>query len=182
MNVFSNFELEGQTAIITGAARGLGKSMATGLAEAGANIVIPDIDYETAQEAAREIQDIGVETLALKCDVTEEDDVKNMVSETVSNFESIDILVNNAGICIHTPAEEMSLEEWKKVMDVNLTGVFLCSREVGKEMIENGGGNIINISSMSGFIVNHPQPQCSYNASKAGVAQLTKSLAAEWAE
>lgn len=182
MNVLSSFNLENKTAIVTGAARGLGKAMATGLAEAGANIVIPDINYKEAKKTADEIRELGVETLALKCDVTEKPDVQEMVQKVVEEFDNIDILINNAGICKNIAAEEMSLEDWQEVIDINLTGVFLCSQAVGKEMIDNNGGSIINISSMSAEIVNYPQPQCSYNASKAGVSQLTKSLAAEWAE
>ena len=182
MNVLSSFNLENKIAIVTGAARGLGKAMATGLAEAGANIVIPDINYKEAEKAADEISELGVETLALKCDVTEKSDVQDMVQKVVGKFNQIDILINNAGICKNIAAEEMSLEDWQEVIDINLTGVFLCSQAVAKEMIDNGGGSIINISSMSAEIVNYPQPQCSYNASKAGVSQLTKSLAAEWAK
>lgn len=182
MNVLSSFNLEDKTAIVTGAARGLGKAMANGLAEAGANIVIPDINYKEAKKTADEIRELGVETLALKCDVTEKNDVHNMVKKVVEEFDRIDILINNAGLCKNIAAEEMSLEDWQEVIDINLTGVFLCSQAVGKEMIDNDGGSIINISSMSAEIVNYPQPQCSYNASKAGVSQLTKSLAAEWAK
>ncbi len=183
MNIIEEYKLENKTAIITGAARGLGKAIATGLAEAGADIVIPDIDYEEAKKTAAEIKQLEVESLALKTDVTSEKDVKNMVSEVIDKFNGIDILVNNAGICKNIPAEEMSKEEWDKVINVNLTSVFLCAREIGKKMIENKkGGSIINIASMSADIVNYPQPQCSYNASKAGVVHLTKSLAAEWAK
>ncbi len=182
MGVLSSFNLEGKTAIVTGAARGLGKAMATGLAEVGANIVIPDINYENARKTANEISELGVETLALKCDVTDKSEVQNMVEKTVDKFDNIDILINNAGLCKNIAAEEMSLEDWQEVIDINLTGVFLCSQVVGKEMIDNKGGSIINISSMSAEIINYPQPQCSYNASKAGVSQLTKSLAAEWAK
>ena len=182
MNVLSSFNLENKIAIVTGAARGLGKAMATGLAEAGADIVIPDINYKEAKKAADEISELGVETLALKCDVTEKSDVQDMVQKVVGKFNQIDILINNAGICKNIAAEEMSLEDWQEVIDINLTGVFLCSQAVAKEMIDNNKGSIINISSMSAEIVNYPQPQCSYNASKAGVSQLTKSLAAEWAE
>lgn len=182
MSVLDKFKLDNKTAIVTGAARGLGKAMATGLAEAGANIVIPDIDLEAGEKAAKEIAETGVDTLALKTDVTKENDVKKMITDTLDRFDKIDILINNAGICKHIPAEKMSKEDWQEVVDINLTGVFLCAKEVGKHMLEIGGGSIINISSMSGYIVNHPQPQSSYNTSKAGVSQLTKSLAAEWAE
>jgi NAD(P)-dependent dehydrogenase (short-subunit alcohol dehydrogenase family) len=182
--ILSKFKLEGRTAVVTGGARGLGLSMASGLADAGANIVIPDIDYETAEKTSKDIAKKDVKTLALKVDVTDENDVLNMVSRTIDEFGQIDILVNNAGVGKQIPAEEMSKKDWEEVINVNLTGVFLCAREVGKKMIERRQGSIINIASMSGYIVNCPLPQtaqASYNTSKAGVIHLTKSLAAEWA-
>ncbi len=182
INILDQFKLKGKTAIITGAARGLGKAMATGLAEAGANIVIPDLNYQGAQDAAEEIAEIGVKTMALEIDVTDEDSVFNMADRTIKKFGTIDILVNNAGIVVHESAEKMSKENWQDVINVNLTGVFLCSKAVANFMISNNGGSFINIASMSGYIVNYPQPQVSYNASKAGVIQMTKSLAAEWAK
>ena len=182
MNILNKFKLENKTAIVTGAARGLGKAMAKGLAEAGANIVIPDINYKGAEETAAEIAELGIETLPLETDVTDEDAVAEMVKETQKRFDNIDILVNNAGIVVHEPAEEMSKKDWEEVIDVNLTGVFLCSKAAANNMKENDGGSIINIASMSGYIVNYPQPQISYNTSKAGVIQMTKSQAAEWAE
>jgi NAD(P)-dependent dehydrogenase (short-subunit alcohol dehydrogenase family) len=184
VGILSKFKLEDKIAIVTGAARGLGMAMANGLAEAGANIVIPDIDYETAEKTARDLANKGVKTLALKTDVADENNVANMVFRTIDEFGKIDILVNNAGIGKQIPAEKMSKEDWEDVININLTGVFLCAREVGKKMIEARQGSIINIASMSGYIVNYPLPQtaqASYNASKAGVVQLTKSLAAEWA-
>ena len=108
--------------------------------------------------------------------------MEKAVAEVVERFGKLDIFVNNAGICRNIKAEEMTLEEWQEVIDINLTGVFIGSQVAGKRMIEQGGGSIINIASMSGSIVNVPQPQCSYNASKAGVIHLTKSLASEWAK
>lgn len=182
VSILSKFKLEGKTAIVTGAARGLGKAMAIGMAEVGANIVIPDIDLDTAETTAREISSIGVKSVALKMDVTKEKEITDMVDKVIKEFGRIDILVNNAGICIHSPAERMSKEDWENVININLTGVFLCSREVAKVMIEAKEGSIINIASMSAYIVNYPQPQVSYNASKAGIIQFTKSLAAEWAQ
>ncbi|SDL65678.1 SDR family oxidoreductase [Halarsenatibacter silvermanii] len=182
-NLFDDFRLEGKTALVTGAARGLGKAMAEGLMEAGADLVIPDIEIEKARETAeilRERWEGGV--LVTKTDVTDKNAVKEMTDKTLKEFNSLDILVNNAGIVINKPAEEMSFEEWKRVIDVNLNGVYLCSREAARPMIEQESGSIINIASMSAKIVNNPQPQASYNASKAGVEHLTRSLAAEWAE
>ncbi len=182
-NIMDKFRLDGKVAVVTGGGRGLGKEMARGLAEAGADIAIPDIQEDLAERSASDLEKIGVETLPIQADVTEVESVVNMVERVVEKFGKIDILVNNAGICKNIAAEEMDKNDWDQVIDVNLNGVFLCAREVGKHMIERGeGGSIINISSMSGFIVNYPQPQASYNASKAGVTMITKSLASEWAE
>jgi NAD(P)-dependent dehydrogenase (short-subunit alcohol dehydrogenase family) len=181
MSVLDVFRLDGKTAVVTGAGQGLGREMARALAEAGADVAVPDINYGGAVDAAEEIADLGVETAALETDVTDEADVERMVQTVTDKLGTIDILVNNAGIVTHAPAEEMSKEDWDAVIDVNLTGVFLCAKHVGQQMLEAGGGSIVSISSMSGFIVNVPQPQVSYNASKAGVVHLTRSLASEWA-
>lgn len=183
MNVLEKFNLKGQVAIVTGAATGLGKAMATALAQAGSNIVIPDVNLEAAEKTAQELaENEGIEAIAIKMDVTKEDEVNAMVEKVVERFGKIDILFNNAGIVINGKAEETSYEDWYKVIDINLNGVFLVSKAVGKVMIEQKKGSIVNISSMSGIIVNTPQCQASYNASKAGVIMLTKSLAMEWAK
>lgn len=184
MSILEKFELQGKVAIVTGGARGLGKAMAQGLAEAGANVAIPDLQKKLASSTATELaEDKEVDTLALKTDVTDAKSVSRMVTKVLDKWGHIDILINNAGVCRNIPAEDMDEKEWDEVINVNLKGVFLCSREVGKNMIAEGsGGSIINISSMSGFIVNYPQPQISYNASKAGVTMITKSLASEWAQ
>lgn len=159
---------------------------ATALAEAGANIAVAELDEESAEKSSQKISEVGTEAIPVQTDVTEEDQVKAMVQEVEDRLGEIDILVNNAGITENAPAEEMTFDEWKKVIDVNMNGVFLCSKHVGKHvgrsMIENGGGNILNVSSMSAFIANIPQPQVSYNSSKAGVVMITKSLASEWVE
>lgn len=182
MSVLDKFKLEGKLAIVTGGARGLGRSMAAGLAEAGANIVIVDLNYQQARQAAEEIAETGVRTLACQADVTDQEQLKKMLAAVLENFAGIDILVNNAGICKHVAAEEMSPQDWQAVVNVNLTGVFLSSKVVGHYLLANKRpGSIINMASMSAYIVNYPQPQSAYNASKAGVVQLTKSLAAEWA-
>lgn len=183
MGIIEKFRLNGKKAYVTGGARGIGKSIATALAEAGADVAIVDIDIEEAEKAALEIKtQNNVETMAVKTDVTNPDDVNQMVESILDKFGRIDIAFNNAGICINTPASEMTLEQWQKVIDINLTGVFLTSQAVGKVMIKQGSGSIINTASMSAHIVNFPQPQVSYNASKAGVIQLSKSLAVEWAK
>jgi len=175
------FDLSGKTAYVTGGARGIGKAVAIGLADHGADVAIVDIDTKEAENVVSLIRAKGRESMIIGCDVTKQADVQSMVDKIVADWGKIDIAFNNAGICVNKAASEMTLEEWNKVINVNLTGVFITSQIAGKAMIEQGGGVIINTASMSGHIVNIPQPQCAYNASKAGVIQLTKSLAVEWA-
>lgn len=182
MSILSKFKLNNKVAVVTGGARGLGKAMAIGFAEAGANVVISDLLIDKAEKTAHEIEKLGVKAIAIKVDVTDEDDVNKLVHDVVDKFGKIDILLNNAGICINSPTEEMTKKQWDDVINVNLNGVFLCSKAFGKEMIKNKKGSIINVSSMSGYIVNYPQLQIAYNTSKAAVTHLTKSLAAEWAK
>lgn len=183
MNILEQFRLDGNVAIVTGGAMGLGQAMATALAQAGADIVIADIQEDVAQATATTIRETeGVQATSLKVDVTNPDDVQKMVDDVVDEFGKIDILINNAGMTINAKAEEMTYEQWNKVINLNLNGVFLVAQAVGRQMIKQGHGNIINTSSMSGLIANKPQEQCSYNASKAGVIMLTKSLAMEWSK
>ncbi len=181
MDIKEKFMLNGKKAYVTGGARGIGKSVSIALAQAGADIAIVDRDIEEAEKTARELKAFGVNTIAVQTDVTSPEDVNNMIDTILKAFGTIDIAFNNAGICINEKAEEMSYDAWRKVIDINLTGVFLTSQAAGRVMIKNGRGSIINTASMSGHIVNYPQPQCAYNASKAGVIMLTKSLAVEWA-
>ncbi len=183
MGIIEKMRLDGKKGFVTGAARGIGKCTATAFAEAGADIAIVDLDYEVAVETAKEIAEkTGRKVIALKCDVTNEEQVQQMVDEVVRQLGGLDFCHANAGIAINAPAEEMTYAQWKKIMDVNLNSVFLTDTIAGRYMLKNGGGSIINTASMSGHIVNVPQPQCGYNASKAGVMQLTKSLAVEWAK
>lgn len=175
------FSLKERVAIVTGGGQGLGKAMALGLAQAGADIVIAARRTESAMEAKKEIEALGVKCKVIKGDMRIEPDVINMVDEVVAEYGKIDILFNNAGTWRGDDAEKVTLEDWKEVIDVNLTGPFLVSREVGKVMLKCGKGSIVNIASMSGMIVNTPQNQCAYNASKGGLIMLTKSMAAEWA-
>ena len=181
MGILEKMRLDGKTAFVTGGARGIGKSVAAALCEAGSNVAVVDVDYQEAEKTASELQTLGTGVIAVSCDVTDQDQVNQMVRTIVEHFGSLDVAFCNAGICTNYPAEEMTFEQWKKVIDVNLTGVFLTAQAAGKQMIQQGGGSIIATASMSAHIVNVPQPQCSYNASKAGVIQLTKSLAVEWA-
>ena len=182
MQVKELFDLTGEKAVVTGAAQGLGEQMAQALAEAGADVAIVDMNIGGADKVTEKIQNLGRNSIAIKANVTKVTDVENMVKIVKEKFGKIDILINSAGIVNNIPAEELSKEEWDKVIEVNLTGVFLCAQKVGREMIARKKGNIINISSMSGLIVNRPQPQIHYNSSKAGVIMITKSLAAEWAK
>ena len=177
------FDFTGKTVIVSGAERGIGLSIAQGFAKCGANIVIAGIMDEEFANAEKLVAAYGVECFCIHTDVSDEAQVQNLVASVKEKFGHIDILVNNAGINKLAPAEEMPLEIWKRIIDVNFTGTFLMCREVGRAMLEQGGGNIINIASMSGLIVNPlPQTQCAYNSSKAGVIMLTKCLANEWAE
>jgi NAD(P)-dependent dehydrogenase (short-subunit alcohol dehydrogenase family) len=182
MSVMEKFNLKGNVAIVTGGARGLGKAMATALAQAGSNIVIADIDLKEAQKTANELQTEGIEAIAIQVDVTQPEQVEHMVNVVTEKFNRIDVLFNNAGIVQHVKIEDMELADWQKTMNVNLNSVFIVSKAVGKIMIKQKRGSIINISSMSGIIVNTPQCQAAYNTSKAAVIMLTKSLAAEWAQ
>lgn len=182
MEILEKFKLDGKVCIVTGAAQGLGTVYAEALAEARANLVIVTRrQVSKLEEVAKKISDMtGREVIPLKVDVTSEEDVKGMVKGADEHFGRIDVIVNNAGINISKPAVKFSIEEWEKVIKVNLTGVFLCSREVGKYMIEKGTkGSIINISSGYGKVVDLV-PNSAYYASKAGVIHLTKGLACEW--
>lgn len=183
MGIIEKMRLDGKKGFVTGGARGIGKCTATAFAEAGADVAIVDMDYETAVVTAKEIAEAtGRKVIALKCDVTNEEEVQAMVDAVVEQLGGLDFCHANAGICINAPADEMTYAQWKKVIDVNLNSVFLTDTIAGKYMLAHGGGSIINTASMSAHIVNVPQPQCAYNASKAGVIQLTKSLAIEWAK
>lgn len=183
MGILEKMSLENKKIFVTGGARGIGKSVATAFAEAGADVAIVDVDIETAEATAAELAAAtGRKIIALQADVTDPVQVDNMVKAVVDAFGKLDVAFCNAGICMNIPAEEMTLEQWNKVVTINLTGVFLTAQAAGKVMLKQGYGSIINTASMSGHIVNVPQPQCSYNASKAGVIQLTKSLAIEWAK
>jgi NAD(P)-dependent dehydrogenase (short-subunit alcohol dehydrogenase family) len=170
------FSLQGRVAVVTGGGQSLGLAISRSLRRAGAEMVIAEVNDQTGPDVAEELEGTFVHT-----DVTDPSSVRDMVGMVLDEHGRIDILVNNAGIVHNIPSEEVPDEEWLAVISVNLTGVFWCCREVGKAMLERGSGSIVNIASMSGIISNHPQPQAAYNASKAGVITLTKSLAGEWA-
>ena len=183
MNIMDKFCLKGRKAIVTGGAQGIGFNYASAVAAAGADVAIADINGEKAREAAEQIaREYHVKAMGIQADVTSPEQVERMCREMAKEMERIDIAFCNAGISINVPAEEMTYEQWNKVININLNGVFLTDIAAGKYMLSHGGGSIINTASMSAHIVNVPQPQCAYNASKAGVIQLTKSLAIEWAK
>lgn len=176
------FSLKNKVTIVTGGNQGIGKVVAAYLADAGSDIVIFDISDASAvaDEIAKEY---GVRTASFICDVTKPEKVHNCIQKADAQMGTIDFLFNNAGICIHKDAIDCTPEDWLKVINVNLNGVYFMAQAFGKYLIANNKtGNIVNTASMSGTIINIPQGQASYNASKAAVAHLTKSLAVEWAE
>ncbi len=176
------FSLKGKVAVITGGYRGIGKSVATYLADAGADIVLWDLNDAT-EVAAKIGEEYGVRACAFVCDVTNPEQVADTVNKSAAAMGTLDILFNNAGIGPHTPALEITPDGWKKVLDVNVNGVFYVATSFAKYLIsQNKGGSIINTASMSGLIVNIPQSHTHYNSSKAAVIQMTKSLAVEWAD
>ena len=176
------FDLTGRVAIITGGSIGLGRQMAEGLAEMGANLVLCARRAERCRQAAAELDELGVKTLSLACDVTKQNSVQELVDRTVAQFGRIDILINNAGISWGSPAEQMRLEDWNKVIETNLTGSFLCAQAAGKIMIGQGRGKIINIASVAGLGGAPPElPAIGYHASKGGLISFTKDLACKWA-
>jgi NAD(P)-dependent dehydrogenase (short-subunit alcohol dehydrogenase family) len=181
MSVLESFGLSGRVAVVTGGNRGLGRAFARALGEAGARVALLVRDVDGAGATVGELAALGVEARAFRADVTSGEEVGRAADEIVGAFGRVDILVNNAGTCIHRPALEVTDAEWHDVFETNVTGVWHCCQAFGRHMAERGGGTIVNIGSISAIIVNRPQWQPAYNASKAAVHQLTKSLAAEWA-
>lgn len=181
MGVLDAFRLDGKVAIVTGGNMGLGEAFVKALAEVGAHVAIAARTRERSEMVAREVQVAGGTAAVIEVDVTQPAAVEHMVAEVTERLGPVDILVNNAGLCYHRPALEVSGPEWLEVFNVNVNGLWSCAQTVGRQMIERQRGVIVNIGSISGMIVNRPQMQPAYNASKAAVHQLTKSLAAEWA-
>ncbi len=176
------FNLNGRKAVITGGGGGIGGAVALGFAEFGVDIALIDINPDGMKSVEERVKSISnVDILTVKADVCVLEEVEEAVDQIIGRFGHIDILVNSHGIGQWSPAEEMEERDWDRMLDINLKGVFLMCQVVGRHMIKRRYGKIINIASMSGSIVNKPQPQAHYNASKAGVIMLTKSLAAEWA-
>ncbi|KAH8922251.1 NAD(P)-binding protein [Atractiella rhizophila] len=182
--VFEKFELKGKVAVVTGGARGLGYEMARALCEAGlAGIAIVDILQEFGEAAIKELHaDFGLTASFYKVDVRDSKAVEEVMNGVIRDFGQIDVLICSAGVADNISAEDYPADRFKRVIDINLNGTFFCAQACAKHMIPSGrGGAMIFIGSMSGRIVNYPQPQCAYNASKAAVVHLMKSLAAEWA-
>jgi sorbose reductase len=175
------FGLKGKVAVVTGGGQGIGQVVAVGLARAGAEVAI--LNRSGADETVRAIGKAGGKAYFLPADVTREKEVEAALAQVLARSGSLDVVFNNAGICMHQTSLEATVAEFREVIDVNLTGEFIVARAAGRIMIDRKiRGSIINMASMSGSIVNVPQWQASYNASKAGVIHLTRSLAAEWAE
>lgn len=175
------FDLTSKTAIVTGGSRGIGKEMAEGLGEAGANLMLCARRAEWLDETVNEFAAKGLNVHGKTCDVSKPDEVTSVVDETVAKFGAIDILINNAGVSWGAMPEEMPLEKWQQVIDVNLTGCFLMAQAVGREMLKQKSGSIINIASIAGMTSSANGPFYSgYVASKAGLIGLTRELAASW--
>lgn len=180
-STLERFHLNGRVALVTGGGSGIGRGFAHALAEAGAKVAVVDMATESAETVANELSEIGADAIAVTADVTQTEQVQKMVDTVVNHWGSLTIGFNNAGIAGWFDSETMPEEEWRKIMAVNFDGVFYCAQAEGRVMLEAGYGKIINTASMSAHISNTPQNQAAYNASKAGVLHLTRSLAAEWA-
>ena len=188
MGIIEKMKLDGKKGFVTGAARGIGKSTATAFAEAGADVAIVDLDIAEAEKTAAELAEkTGRKVIAIRTDCTDPEQVDVMVEQVVRELGGLDFCHNNAGICINAPAEEMTYAQWSKVININLNGIFLTDIAAGKYMLAHGGGSIINTASMSGHIINKGSRQdmsrhmTAYASAKAGVIQLTKSIAVSYA-
>jgi NAD(P)-dependent dehydrogenase (short-subunit alcohol dehydrogenase family) len=181
MSTRSPFDLTGRTALVTGGNQGLGRAFAIGLAEAGATVAIAGRSAERNDKVTAEVAAAGHVFHPITADITNSADVERMTAEAIEALGHVDILVNNAGTCYHNESWDVTENEWDDVFDLNVKALWAVSLAVGAHMRERGSGSVVNIGSMSGIIVNRPQMQPAYNASKAAVHHLTKSLAAEWA-
>lgn len=180
MNVMSQFDLSGKVAVVTGGNGGLGEAFAHALAEAGAKIAIAARGHARSLAVVKALEDAGHCAMAVEVDITQPEAADALLDEVEAGLGPVDIFLNNAGACQHAPALEVTPECWRDIFDINVHGLWYCAQAAGRRM-QSRGGVIINIGSISAMIVNRPQMQPAYNASKAAVHQLTKSLAAEWA-
>lgn len=183
MNVKEMFVLTGKTAVVTGGSIGLGAQMATGLAEAGANLVIAARNVERCSEMCSKLEKLGVRAMAVACDVSKVEDCQNLIDVTVKEFGSVDILINNAGYTWAADAMNYPMNKWQQVLDLNLTGLFQLSAIAARVMKEQGGGKIVNVTSVAGLGGTQPEAQntIAYNTSKGAVITLTKDMAVKWA-
>ncbi len=179
--MYKNFDLTGKVALVVGGHGGLGQAIALGLAEAGADTVVASRNLKALQAVAREIEGKGRKSLAVTVDVSNEPQVKSMVERILKSFPRLDILVNAAGLAIRKPADSFPIEEWQQVMDINTRGTFLCCQAVGRVMIQQKGGKIVNVSSVRGRY-GLPAGYAAYCPSKGAVDTLTRTLACEWAK
>ena len=173
--------MQGRTAVVTGGAQGIGRAVCEALGECGARVIIADLDDSLGADTAAALHSSGIDAHAIQLDVRDGGAVAAAARSLEQRHGPVEILVNNAGIARNSPAVEMVAADWLEVMDVNLHGVWWCSQAFGRSMVQRRRGAIVNIGSMSGLVANKPQPQAAYNASKAAVHMLTKSLATEWA-
>jgi NAD(P)-dependent dehydrogenase (short-subunit alcohol dehydrogenase family) len=181
-NVLASFQLDDKVAIVTGAGRGLGRAMALALAQAGANVAVWDVARDNIESVAEELRTLGREALAAEVDVGDSQRVKEAVAQVVNRFGGVQVLVNNAGVTSGSPFEDLDEADWERVLRVNMSGVFHCSKWVARQLMQQGqGGSIVNIVSISGLIGNRGGNNSHYCATKGGVIALTRSLAVEWA-
>jgi NAD(P)-dependent dehydrogenase (short-subunit alcohol dehydrogenase family) len=181
MTILDKFSLRGKVAIVTGGNRGIGKGIARGFAEAGAAVAIVARDEKKSAETADELRAIGAKAVAVRADVSKRVELESMLGAVTDALGPIDVLVNNAGIGFHADALTLNDSDWRRAFDANLDSVWMASQIVGRQMVARGAGSIVNIGSISGFIINRPQWHSPYAITKAAVHHLTKSLAAEWA-
>ena len=174
------FRLDGQVALVTGAAGGIGGLASRVLAEAGAHVALADLDGGAADLMAEKLASEGLATSAYQVDVTDEQEVAQAIEAIIAAHGRIDVLINNAGTAKRMPSEDMPLDAWQRVIDVNLTGVFLCAREAGKHMLDAGRGSVVNLASIMGHVGGALYGNIAYHASKGAVVNLTRALAVEW--
>jgi gluconate 5-dehydrogenase len=176
--------MEGRVSVVTGGATGLGLQMATALAEAGSNVVVCSRKLENCEQAAAALEKLGVKALGLACDVTQADQVEAVKDAALKKFGRVDVLVNNSGRAWVAPPEEMPLDRWRQIMELNATAPFICSQVFGREMIKQKKGKIINIASIAGLIGRNPKAYSSvvYSTSKGALVQMTRDLAIKWAQ
>lgn len=180
-DVLATFRLDGRVSLVTGAGRGLGRAMALGLSQAGARVMLVDVQADDLAGVEAEIVAAGGQAASAVVDVGDEDQVRACMAEAVGRFGGLHVLVNNAGVTSRSPLEDLPHEDWERVLRVNLGGTFLCCKHAARSMIAQGGGSIVNIASMSGLVGNRGGDNSHYCASKGGVIALTRSLAVEWA-